>query len=556
MLHRVSCQTVTALALGFLVTGLLAFTASALPAEDEDWLRLETSHFTFFSNADEDVLRRVGGEMETLRSALSRWMGPLEVHSPLPTWVYVFRDEESFRPYKVGLKGDSNNVAGFFLSHPLGNYVAVNGSPRISPSQVIYHEYLHSFINDNLPGVPLWFNEGLAELYSTFRVEAEQAVVGMAPPRHRRWLKLHGPSSLSGLFEVDQSLPDYNEDDRRGGFYATSWALVHYFMVGNPERGGQLIDFLASLGRESSVEEVFSSAFDASFAELEEELGKYLAQPNLPLLRVGVGELAADSQGELAELPLAEAYFRLGDLLLHAAPGAAEQSDEHFDLALRLAPDLGGAWAGLGQLKDLLGSYDEAQAFYEKGLELAPGDFRTHYLYGRSLMLPLALRGVASASRDADFLPRIETAIRAFRRSEELQPGFPEALAGLGAAWAYHPEPQAEAIVALEEARRRMPLRMDVAFNLTVLYARLGRRPEAQRMIDAVLEPSGKAEVADAAREVLLRADLEVADRFLRAGRLEEGYALVEKVAAATTDPALEQRLRRQLAKKPENSSP
>ena len=38
--------------------------------------------------------------------------------------------------------------------------------------------------------------------------------------------------------------PLYNEGDRRGVFYAESWALVHYLLIGNPQRKGQLGAYL------------------------------------------------------------------------------------------------------------------------------------------------------------------------------------------------------------------------------------------------------------------------------------------------------------------------
>ncbi|MCH9649210.1 MAG: hypothetical protein K0U98_13300 [Deltaproteobacteria bacterium] len=515
----------------------------ALPPEGEEWIRLDTPHFTFFSNADEEVVRQVGGEMETLRTALSRWMGGLEVRSALPTWVYLFKDEESFRPYKAGVHGDRANIAGFFLPHPHGNYVAVNAGSRSSPTQVIYHEYLHSFVSDNFPGVPLWFNEGIAELYSTFRVDGEEARIGEAKLQHLRWLKLHGLPFLGELFEVDHQSPGYNESSRRGDFYSASWALVHYLMVGSPERGAQLIEFLSSVGTEEDLERAFSESFDATFEELAEELSDYLLRPKLPVLGVRVGPLAANSLGRPTTMEPSEIYFRLGDLLVHAAPRAADESADHFNMALRLAPDHGGAYGGLGQLKDLQGSYGEAQGFFEKGLELAPENFLLHYLLGRSLLLPLSQRGIESASRDEDFLPRLEVALAALRRSLELQPGFPEAWVALGAAWTFHPEPQEEALTVLIQARQRLPQRMDVAFNLAILQARLGRRAQARRTIETVLVPGASPEAVQSAREAVLRADLKFADQLLKQGKQEEGIALVERVTESTQDSVLAQRL-------------
>ena len=49
---------------------------------------------------------------------------------------------------------------------------------------------------------------------------------------------------LRELKAVDHTSGVYNEGDRRGVFYAESWALMHYLMLGNPIRTTQLRDYL------------------------------------------------------------------------------------------------------------------------------------------------------------------------------------------------------------------------------------------------------------------------------------------------------------------------
>ena len=60
---------------------------------------------------------------------------------------------------------------------------------------------------------------------------------------------------LRELMAVRHDSPLYNEGDRRSIFYAESWALLHYFMVGKPERMPQLVKYLErySAGASSEV---------------------------------------------------------------------------------------------------------------------------------------------------------------------------------------------------------------------------------------------------------------------------------------------------------------
>ena len=45
---------------------------------------------------------------------------------------------------------------------------------------VIFHEFVHLLVKYNVQDMPLWFNEGLAEYYSTFQIKVwrSQSLVG------------------------------------------------------------------------------------------------------------------------------------------------------------------------------------------------------------------------------------------------------------------------------------------------------------------------------------------------------------------------------------------
>jgi len=72
------------------------------------------------------------------------------------------------------------------------------------------------------------------------------------------------------LFSVDHGSPHYNEKEKQGVFYAESWALVHYLMLGdNGKRNQQFMRYLGLLHSGIPVEESFRQAFQADFATIE-----------------------------------------------------------------------------------------------------------------------------------------------------------------------------------------------------------------------------------------------------------------------------------------------
>ena len=108
---------------------------------------------------------------------------------------------------------------------------------------------MHLLVGDALADVPVWFNEGLAEYDSTYQMYGErEATLGRVKEEHVFELRERF-IPLTELLAVDHRSPLYNEGERRGVFYAESWALVHYLLLGNPQRKGQLATYLAEVRR-------------------------------------------------------------------------------------------------------------------------------------------------------------------------------------------------------------------------------------------------------------------------------------------------------------------
>ena len=51
---------------------------------------------------------------------------------------------------------------------------------------MIYHELVHLMVNNTVRGLPVWFNEGLAEYYRTLQIAStgQKVIVGTIHPPH------------------------------------------------------------------------------------------------------------------------------------------------------------------------------------------------------------------------------------------------------------------------------------------------------------------------------------------------------------------------------------
>src|SRR5206468_5894603 len=140
--------------------------------------------------------------------------------------------------------------------------------------------------------VPPWVDEGLAELYATFeeRNGGTSALLGAPDLRHVALLRGSTLMSLRELMAVDHSSPVYNEGNRRSVFYAESWALMHYLVLGNRTRTPQLGIYLEKLKGGAPPEQAFRDAFGDDIAALERELNEYIRRYQFLTLRLDFGE--------------------------------------------------------------------------------------------------------------------------------------------------------------------------------------------------------------------------------------------------------------------------
>ncbi len=128
--------------------------------------------------------------------------------------MLVFKSKSSYKPFALP------NAAGYFQKGQDVNYITLSTETYAdNPFGIIYHEYVHLMVDNTVGNVPAWFNEGLAEYYSTFAIEEDRKVhLGELIPYHLMTLREEKLLPLRKLFAVDHYSPEYNEKDKKRHF--------------------------------------------------------------------------------------------------------------------------------------------------------------------------------------------------------------------------------------------------------------------------------------------------------------------------------------------------
>ena len=160
------------------------------------------------------------------------------------------------------------------------NYIVMAMGRRAYTYRVIFHEYTHLLVNQNIHRLPLWLNEGLAEFYSTFDGSEDDArlIIGRPIPEHVNLLRGLGALIPMNKFIDPQAMKDLYRDDRlTARFYAQSWLLAHYFLLGDKlAHRPQLASFVNGLQTGEAPDAVFRRVFGSDLDPLDRALGQYV----------------------------------------------------------------------------------------------------------------------------------------------------------------------------------------------------------------------------------------------------------------------------------------
>jgi tetratricopeptide (TPR) repeat protein len=479
----------------------LANVVIAAPQTRDQWRSVRTNNLFVIGNADPEKLRQVAAWLEFFHSAFARLVSRNVLDASVPTTVILFRDEASFTPFKPLYQGRPANVAGFFQPGEDVNYIAISLDPgERDPFSTAFHEYVHLHLRDNVPGAPLWLNEGLAEFYSTMQFSGGEATLGAPLNHYLRLLRDQEMLPLSTLFSIGTNSPHYNEQDKSGVFYGESWALVHYLMLGGgSNRQEQFKRFLAQVSRGDTAARALEDSFGMTLAVVENELKAYVRRGEFSALRVATVDpeaYAAYTAMQRTSLTEGEANFYLGDLLFHINREA--DAERYFKQAIALDPKLLQAHAALGLIYVYQKKYAEAKKYLQRATE-SQQTYLVHYLYA----FVLSRETVNQAGRITGYSPETAATMREhLAKSIKLAPAYAPAYYLMALVDAVTNERLDEALQMAEKARQLAPGKASYALLVAQIHLRRSELAEARNILEPLTRSSDTA-VRSEAQELL-----------------------------------------------------
>lgn len=376
-------RPLTAVVLTFLGLVILLATPLTTPlagAKHETWLEVRSSNFIVVSNAGEKQASKAAISLEQMREVLRRALEVANTHGSAVVTVLAVKDEDSMKALlpEYWVKGRAH-PAGIFINQMNQYFAAIQlDAPGLDPYHTIYHEYFHSLTAPYYPNLPVWISEGLAEFYGHSRISDSTVQVGLADAELIAELRQGSLIPLDVLFKVDHSSPYYNEQNKTSIFYAESWALTHYLMVGDKQAHKPMLDaYLDALLHGATEEQAATKGF-GDLNNLQKALQTYIGKQMFYALTGGPPTPVPASELHTRELSEAELDAYRGGFA--ALMGRTQEAITILEQAVKLDPKLalGYQYLGFAEYEDKKPA--EALADFTRAIELNPKNALTRFL--------------------------------------------------------------------------------------------------------------------------------------------------------------------------------
>ncbi|MBL9186937.1 MAG: DUF1570 domain-containing protein [Opitutaceae bacterium] len=520
----------------------------------EAWVKVVTEHATILTPARETVARQWAIEFEQFRRGLQSIV-PVAPDRLRPVTIVLFKSDRAMEPYLPLENGRPAKLGGYFVRTSDLNAIMLSlAHDDAATRRVIFHEAVHWHLSAREGAMPLWLDEGLAEVYATFEVpDARSYAFGAAIPEHVALLRAERLLPLPVLLGVGRESLLYNEGTRAGIFYAQAWAFVHFLLYGDGSPGpGSVGRYLELVPALHSADDAFTAAFGADYATMERRLRHYIGGGTYKkhtYLRA-----TADIARTLRTGPAAPADLALARGVLLHGTRSAEEAEKHFGEAALLAPEDPRAWEQLGQIAMARQDFSAAQPLLARAV--AAGS-RSHLVYHNLAVARLPeLAGPrmpgAAASGEA-----MEAAAADFRRALSLAPAHVPSYESLAGLMHSLPTPLAADLELLARGAALAPESTLIQAGLAAGELRLGRAEAGRARLERLraARPDGTDRGTVFARGIWeserLRAESELINRLIEERRFEDVIPIIDRALARGMEPVSRQAmesLRRRMA--------
>lgn len=290
-----------------------ALYATPSAKESNPWVETNSTHFVVITDAGGKKGQEVALRFEQMRAVFAGIFNKDRLSQPVPLTILACKNDDSYYRVAPLRNGQPIDVPGFFLPGQDQDFIVLNLMEDEAWRGVAY-DFASMLLSYNYPPAQAWFDEGLAEYFSSIRVDDKQVQIGGDPTllysgnKNAGNREVNRATSFTELLNSQQWIPiadlfarkreSSSDTIRRTLFNAESWMVMNYLIHEKklPETGTYLGLVLI---RQVPIADAIQQAYGVSPAQLEQRVKDYYhsltaIQTELTASRSSAGSASAE----------------------------------------------------------------------------------------------------------------------------------------------------------------------------------------------------------------------------------------------------------------------
>jgi hypothetical protein len=248
--------------------------------------KFETRHYRVWTDVDIELGRDLCARMDAMYDEYARRFASLgaSVQQTEKFDVRIFALRDDFVRYT---RDRLPNTGGVFMPDRKLLAVFVEGQGRDGVRRTLQHEAFHQFAHRVVgPNMPVWLNEGIAQVFEEGIWTGSGFVLGQVPPRRIRQLnqdvtegQLIDVRKMLAMSDAEWSAA-FKDREAMATQYNQAWAMAHYLLYapgadGQPLHRARVLDMLRRCKNGASPTDAFTQAFSDNLIGFQKRFNEY-----------------------------------------------------------------------------------------------------------------------------------------------------------------------------------------------------------------------------------------------------------------------------------------
>lgn len=307
------------------------FAQQPFPGEDDTWQYYQSPHFDLFTRGNNDSeARRVLFNLEVLRALL---LDTFKVRDrrPVPVTVFLIPSARHFEAYCPERLRSHENLQSIYQSGTeRGTLMITRAGDFDSALRQGFGGYSYHLFHMLGERPPPWLAQGVSRLFSTLEIDFDRVNFGHASPATVRYLQSERLLPLENLFAAGYGDTSLDDPERSSLFQAQSWALLHYWMLGqNKLPPGAVASFFAHALESArdydaaATRRAFELNFGCDYGQMGREIESYIRAGTYRYAKLSLPKVAARETYTRRKVAREEIHLRLAELSWRMGRSAA-----------------------------------------------------------------------------------------------------------------------------------------------------------------------------------------------------------------------------------------